>query len=104
MSMQNLLDRLKELDPDAYRRFRKIRTMTYFDHSPLDDPNITTPVYGWCLQGVIQDAITGRGWHWSIVRETQACIWIGGGEILAWAKSADKAILSVYIAALEVQE
>ena len=67
--IEELLAQLKELDPETYRDFREICAMTAFDSSDLDDPNITTPVYGWCLQGLILEAIGARGWGFYVSTE-----------------------------------
>jgi hypothetical protein len=55
--IEELFGKLKKLDPATFRHFKEICAMTAFDYNPLDDPDITTPVYGWCLVGVILDAI-----------------------------------------------
>jgi hypothetical protein len=112
-----LLAQLKELDPETYRDFREICAMTAFDSSDLDDPNITTPVYGWCLQGVIQDAIAARGWFFSltyssadkksdvIIRERGFAegreIWLLLSHICT--KGHAEALLAAYIAAREAE-
>lgn len=112
MSMQKLFDRLRELDPDAYRHFRVICNMTAFDYSPLDDPDITTPVYGWCLQGAIQDAIRGRGWGCYQYHYRHDALPEGKKSEFAYISTADslssaeadtpaEALLAAYVAALE---
>lgn len=106
--IEELLAQLKELDPETYRDFREICAMTAFDSSDLDDPNITTPVYGWCLQGLILEAIGARGWIFSLDRvdgHYTAYIWDERDRGLS-ADSCDtpaEVILAAYIAAREAE-
>ena len=111
-SMSELLAKLKELDPETWRDFKVICNMTAFDDSPLDDPNIDTPVFGWSLQGVIQDAIAAddrflffevRFTSYFDVKYEATIFWDGTGSISqdGYGETAAEAILAAYIAALE---
>ena len=128
-SMSELLAKLKELDPETWRDFKVICNMTAFDDSPLDDPNIDTPVFGWSLQGVIQEAIAARGWGFYVFTECDnwwdaesisdmeitfaASILLPDDEMydfwdglqLEWCRgdTPTEALLKAYIAALEAE-
>jgi hypothetical protein len=122
--IEELLAKLKELDPETWLAFRQICSMTWVDSSPLDDPAICTPVYGWALQGVIQDAImsqpsgAGRQWIYHVRGRTAASgpdyralagvLEVVDGEVVdrpheAHGDTPADAILAAYIAALEAE-
>lgn len=107
--LQEGLDKLEKLDPETYRHFREICAMTAFDYSPLDDPDITTPVYGWCLQGVIQKEIAARGWGICLLFHGRGRwgVHISGRDFPyipdIYAETPAEAILLTYVAALEAK-
>lgn len=110
-SMSELLGRLKELDPETWRDFKVICNMTAFDDSPLDDPDIDTPVFGWSLQGVIQETCKAKKWHHDVCynEETEKYVslvvpadnetWLDSVE----ADTAAESLLATYIQALEAE-
>ena len=111
-SMSELLAKLRELDQETWLAFRQTCSMTWFDSSPLDDPNISTPVFEWILQGVIQDAIAAddrflffevRYTSYFDVKYEATIFWDGTGSISqdGYGETAAEAILAAYIAALE---
>jgi len=109
--MSELLGRLKELDPETWRDFKVICNMTAFDDSPLDDPDIDTPVFGWCLQGVLQETCKAKKWHHDVCynEETEKYVslvvpadnetWLDSVE----ADTAAESLLATYIRALEAE-
>ena len=109
--IDELLAKLVELDPETYQHFREICAMTAFDYSPLDDPNIKTPVYGWCLQGVLQETCKAKKWHHDVCynEETEKYVslvvpadnetWLDSVE----ADTAAESLLATYIRALEAE-
>lgn len=115
MTEEELLAKLKELDPETWLAFRQICSMTWVDSSPLDDPAICTPVYGWALQGVIQDAIAADDRFLGFEIEfysyfdvkyeaTIFCDGTGSISVSGYGETAADAILAAYIAAREAEK
>jgi len=102
LRLQEGLDKLKKLDPETYE------TIYQMGFNKCHWPN-------YLIQGVIQDAITARGWQWSVDwlpsrDEGRKCAgiiidpededeWIDIGE----ADAPAEAILLTYVAALEAK-
>jgi hypothetical protein len=109
--IDELLAKLVELDPETYQHFREICAMTAFDYSFIDEPGITTPVYGWCLQGVIQGAVAARRWHFDVCynEETKKYVsLVAPPDNETWLDSIEaatpaEALLATYIQALEAE-
>ena len=103
--IEELLAKLKELDPETWSRVDKVLGLVVYPRSPLGH---------YIIQGVIQEAIAARGWGISDMEITfAASILLPDDEMydfwdglqLEWcrADAPAEAILAAYIAALEAE-
>lgn len=97
--IEELLDRLKELDPETWSRVDKVLGLVVHPRSPLGH---------YIIQGVLQEAIAARGWTWQVqiwntnnLKFHIAYVVGGGRQTESQAETPAEALLQAYIAALE---
>jgi len=100
--IEELLAKLKELDPETWSRVDKVLGLVVYPRSPLGH---------YIIQGVIQEAIAAddrflsfevRFTSYFDVKYEAEIFWDQPGEILrGFGETAVEAILAAYIAALE---
>lgn len=115
--MNKLLDRLKQVDPTTYENIANCLAWAEVQWEELcpeyegdkpyipEDAEISTPME-YLIQGVLQDAISGKGWSLSQHQGLGKCGAViryhaNFDPITGYGESPAKSLLAAYIAACE---
>lgn len=111
--MQELLDRLKQIDPTTYKRLKQF---VLFEDGDIKN-TIDILSYGEgpgleaILQACLQDAILAKGWHFQLICREESCM----ADITTFGTKCDiidgperktpaEAMLAAYIEACEAMQ